>query len=81
MSTYTIVLQGKAYAVGMNLLCDTVYAVDGSGQVDNIRTVADRNAAIMAVCQSFDSWRAAYNAARAAGNYIGMLFSYEQHAI
>ena len=78
MSTYTICLDGRFYACGMDLLCSVVYSLETREQIDNIRTVTDRNAAIMALCSPL-ACRDAIKLARRSGNYSGQLYSYEKH--
>ena len=74
-STYIIYLRGTWYALAMDMFCTVVESIDGRAVVDNVRTVADRNAAIISACAPLPSWRDAYNVARSAGNYIGQLVS------
>ncbi len=80
LSTYTIVLDGRHYAAGMDFFGEKVFSIETGKHVDGVRTAAERDAAIMAVCQPREGWRDAYNAARAAGNYIGQLIPDDMHA-
>ena len=74
--TYTIYLDGHHYALGMDLFCSTVFSLEDNKHVSDVRTVADRNAAIRAICKphTFD---AAYNLARSNRCYGGSLYNGE----
>lgn len=80
MSTYTIYLAGAFYAIGSDLLMETLTSLETGRTRSGIRTVSDRNQAILDLASPLP-WRAAYDLARRSGEYIGQLFTEDAHVI
>ena len=77
-STYIICLAGQFHALATDLFMETITDPETGASRSGIRTVADRNAAILAITRPH-SWREALALAKAAGNYIGQLYPEEHH--
>lgn len=75
MNTYIIRMNNKYYAIGMDLFCNTVYSLENGTSVENVRSVHDRNHAILTAAMPH-SWEDAYKIARSCGHYMGQLFPY-----
>ena len=76
--TFIICLQGQFHALAADLFMETITDPETGASRSGIRTVADRNAAILAITRPH-SWREALSLARSAGVYIGQLYPEEQH--
>ena len=74
--TYTIYLDGYHYAIGMDIFCSTVFSLEDDKHVSDVHTIADRNAAIRAICKPHD-FDTAYNLARSRRCYGGSLYNGE----
>lgn len=76
---YTVRIGGRWYALMMDTFARYVFGIGrDTGRFAEIAatrgTTAGRNAAIMAACSPFDTWRDAYTAASATGCFAGQLF-------
>ena len=76
--TYTAKICGKWYALKMDDFARFVFGIGSDADKwteiePSPGSTAGRNAAIVATCTPFCTWREAYDAAKAAGNFIGQL--------
>ena len=78
MNTYTILLDGLFYALGMDLFCENVYALETPSQIAPIPKgtgIKGRNDAIRTVCHGYRNSKDAFHIAKRCGNYVGMLYT------
>ena len=78
MNTYTIKLDGLYYALGMDTLCDHVYALETPNYIAKLPKgtgVDVRDSAIRTVCYGYKTWKDAFHMAKRGGDYVGMLYS------
>lgn len=76
LHTYTVVLDGKYYAISMDLFATTVFGIgeDTGKAVTNIRTIDERNDAIKNIATPYADWESAYRIAKSEGLYSGQLY-------
>ena len=77
---YTINLNGRYYALAMDTFGHYVFGIGpDTGKLARIErtrgSTAGRDAAILATCTPFDTWREAYAIAKTAGYYCGELYT------
>lgn len=78
-NAYTIRIGDSWYALMMDTFAHYVFGTGrDAGRFAEIAatrgTTAGRNAAIMATCSPFETWRDAYTVAKATGRFAGQLF-------
>lgn len=79
LHTFTINLDGKFYAIAMDLFATTIWAIGPDVQkgkenvITGIRNVAERDEAIKKVALPKNSWKEAFMTAREYGLYSGQL--------
>ena len=77
--TYTANIRGKWYALKMDQFAHYIFGIGtDSGRWQEINptpgSTDGRNTAIEAACSPLETWREAYNTAKANGNFIGQLY-------
>lgn len=76
MKTFTILLNGLYYALGMDLLGEHVYALEAPNHIAKVIGGVDaRNRAIRSVCYGYTKFTDALHLAQRSGDYIGMLYT------
>ena len=76
LHTYTVTLEGKHYAVSMDLFATTVYGLgtDKGKAITNIHSIDERNDAIKKISMAYADWETAYRIAKSEGLYSGQLY-------